>query len=180
MFILTNPFFWAFLGMFGLVVGIALVSGIKLGQNSLLGLTTIIVCDTSRILLVLPFCPQPRFEMGGWNWVLGGIILGIAMIFAVPALSTNWRTAPDSGTVLKTDGIYRIVRNPIYLADILFSLGFAVMFRSFIGIALTPVWWAAYLCIVLVEETSLERALGQAYLDYKQKVKGRIIPGLPV
>jgi len=180
MFILTNPFFWAFLGMFGLLVGIALVSGIKLGQNSLLGLTTIIVCDTSRILLVLPFCSQPRFEMDGWNWVFGGIILGIAMIFALPALSINWRTAPDSGTVLKTNGIYGIVRNPIYLADILFSLGFAVMFRSFIGIALIPVWWAAYLCIVLVEETSLERALGQTYLAYKQQVKGRILPGLPI
>ena len=41
-------------------------------------------------------------------------------------------------------------------------------------------WWATYLAIVLVEETSLERALGQRYLDYKQQVKGRIIPGLPI
>ena len=82
--------------------------------------------------------------------------------------------------VLKTTGIYSIVRNPIYLADLLFSLGFAVMFRSIIGIGLIPIWWAAYLAIVLVEETSLERVLGQRYLDYKQQVKGRIIPGLPV
>ena len=54
------------------------------------------------------------------------------------------------------------------------------MFRSIIGIALIPIWWAAYLAIVLVEEASLERALGQRYLDYKQQVKGRIIPGLPI
>jgi len=81
---------------------------------------------------------------------------------------------------LKTTGIYGIVRNPIYLADILFSLGFAVMFRSIIGIALIPIWWTAYLAVVLVEEISLERALGQPYLDYKQQVKGRIIPGLPI
>jgi len=180
MFILTNLFFWAFVGMFGLLIGIAFVSGIKLGQNPVLGLLTIMICDFSRIIIVLPFCPQPRFEIGIWNWILGGIILAMAVVFCVPALSIDWRTAPDSKTVLKTDGIYRIVRNPIYLADLLFSLGFALMFHSIIGIALIPIWWVAYLAIVLVEETSLERALGQRYLDYKQQVKSRIIPGLPI
>ena len=138
------------------------------------------ICDFSRIMLVLPFCSQPRFEIAIWNWIIGGIILAIAVAVCIPALSINWRTAPDSKMVLKTTGIYGIVRNPIYLTDILFSLGFAVMFRSIIGIALLPIWWVAYLAIVLVEETSLERALGQRYLDYKQRVKGRIIPGLPI
>ncbi len=176
----TNPFFWAFVGMFGLLIGTALVSGIKLGRNPLIGFITILVCDSARILLVLPFCLQPRFEIGVWNWVVGGIILAAALVFAVPALSINWRTAPDSNTVLKTKGIYGIVRNPIYLADLLFTLGFAVMFRSIIGIALVPIWWLAFLSLVLVEETSLERALGQRYLEYKVRVKGRIIPGLPV
>jgi protein-S-isoprenylcysteine O-methyltransferase Ste14 len=180
MFILTNLFFWAFVGMFGLLIGIALVSGIKLGQNPILGLITIMVCDLARIILVLPFCPQPRFEIGIWNWIIGGIVLVVAMVFGLPALSIDWRTAPDSKTVLKTTGIYGIVRNPIYLADILFTLGFALMFRSVIGVALVPVWWTAYLAIVLVEEASLERALGQRYLVYRQQVKSRILPGLPI
>ena len=180
MFILTNLFFWAFVGMFGLLWGMAFVSGIKLGQNPLFGVITIMICDVSRIILVLPFCPQPRFETDFWNWITGGIILAIAVILCIPALSIDWRTAPNSKMILKTTGIYGFVRNPIYLADILFSLGFAVLFRSIIGMALIPVWWAAYLAIVLAEETSLERALGQRYRDYKQRVKGRIIPGLPL
>jgi len=180
MFILTNLFFWAFVGMFGLLVGIVLVSGIKLGQNPLLGVFTIMICDISRIILVLPFCPQPRFDSGIWNWIIGGVILAIAMVFGIPALSINWRTAPNKDMVLKTNGIYGIIRNPIYLTDILFTLGFAVMFRSVIGVALVPIWWAAYLALVLVEEASLERVLGQRYLDYKRQVKGRIIPGLPI
>jgi protein-S-isoprenylcysteine O-methyltransferase Ste14 len=37
-----------------------------------------------------------------------------------------------------------------------------------------------FLFLVLIEEISLERTLGQPYLDYKQRVKGRIIPGLPI
>jgi hypothetical protein len=60
MFLLTNLFFWAFVGMFGLLVGIAFVSGIKLGQNTLLGVITIMVCDFSRIILVLPFLHGER------------------------------------------------------------------------------------------------------------------------
>lgn len=180
MFILTNPFFWAFVSMSGLLVGIAMVSGINLGKSAFLGVIVVTVNDLARIILVLPFCLQPRFEIGVWNWIVGGIILAVAVVFGVPALSINWRTAPDSKTALKTDGIYSTVRNPIYLADILFSLGFAVMFRSIIGVVLVPIWWAAFLLIVLVEEASLERALGEPYLDYKQRVKGRIIPGLPI
>lgn len=70
MFVLTNPFFWAFMGMFGLFIGIALVSGIKLGQNALLGFATILVGDSARVVLVLPFCSQPRFEIGIWNWLI--------------------------------------------------------------------------------------------------------------
>jgi hypothetical protein len=56
MLILTDPFFWAFVGMFGLLVGIALVSGTKMEKNAAFGLATILVCDLSRIVLVLPFC----------------------------------------------------------------------------------------------------------------------------
>ena len=35
------------------------------------------------------------------------------------------------------------------------------------------------LCARIIEEESLERALGEPYRAYKQRVRGRIIPGLP-
>ena len=180
MLVFQDPFFWAFVGMFGLLVGTALVSGTKLGTNALLGFAVVMVCDVARVILVLPFCHQPRFDIGVWNWITGGIILAVAVVFAVPALSIKWWAAPDGEMVLKTTGIYGIVRNPIYLADVLSSLGFAIMFRSIVGVALVPLWWAGFLCVVLIEEGSLERTLGQPYLDYKRRVKGRIIPRLPI
>jgi len=43
MFILTKLFPWAFIGMFGLLVSVALVSGIKLGLNTLFGIITIMI-----------------------------------------------------------------------------------------------------------------------------------------
>jgi len=180
MFILQDPFFWAFLGMFGLLAGTAVVSGTKLGRYAPLGFIIVMICDLARVMLVLPLCPQPRFEIGYWNWIVGGIILVVALVFAIPTFSVKWWAAPEENMVLRTTGIYSIVRNPIYLADVLFSLGFAIIFRSIIGIALVPLWWAGFLFLILVEEESLERALGQPYLDYKQRVKGRTIPGLPI
>ncbi len=177
---IQDPFFWAFIGMFGLLAGTAAVSGTKLGRSAPLGFVIVMICDLARVMLVLPFCPQPRFEIGVWNWIVGGIIIAAASVFGVLAFSIKWWSAPDKEMVLKTTGIYGIVRNPIYLADVLFSLGLVVMFRSVIGVALIPLWWAGFLFLVLIEEKSLERTLGQPYLDYKQRVKGRIIPGLPV
>jgi protein-S-isoprenylcysteine O-methyltransferase Ste14 len=47
-------------------------------------------------------------------------------------------------------------------------------------VALVPFWWAGLLSLVLIEEESLERALGQPYLDYRARVRGRIVPGLPI
>jgi protein-S-isoprenylcysteine O-methyltransferase Ste14 len=87
--------------------------------------------------------------------------------FAVPALSLKWWAAPDGNMALKNTRIYGIVRNPIYLADVLFSLGFAITFRSIIGVALIPVWWAGIQVIILTTEESLGRTPGQPYLAYK-------------
>ncbi len=178
--VIDNPFFWAFISMFFLVLGTALVSGIPLGHNPLFGFATVIGNDFSRILMVLPFVSQPRFDFGVWNWILGGLLIAVACGFGVAAFAVKWWKAPDKDVVLQTAGVYGIVRNPIYLCDLVFSLGIAVCFGSFVGVALIPVWWIAFLFIVQMEETSMERELGQKYRDYKNRVRGRIIPGLPV
>jgi protein-S-isoprenylcysteine O-methyltransferase Ste14 len=180
MYVFDNPFFWAFVSMFFLVLGTALVSGIPLGHNALFGFVTVTGNDFARIVMVLPFVDQPRFDLGPWNWILGGILIATACSFGLAAFSVKWWKAPDSGVVLQTARVYGIVRNPIYLCDLVFSLGIAVGFGSAVGVALIPVWWIAFLFIVQMEETSMERELGQAYRDYKCQVRGRIIPGLPV
>ena len=180
MYVYENPFFWAFVSMFGLLVGTAQVSGIPLGRNRIVSFITVMVNDFARILLVLPFCVQPRFDLGIWNWLIAGILIAVAMVFGSAAFSVKWWKAPDREVILQTSGVYGMVRNPIYLTDLLFSLGIAVGFGSIIGVALIPVWWAAFSFVVQMEEQSMERALGQTYLDYKRRVKGRIIPGLPI
>ena len=177
--ILTNPFFWAFISMFGLVGAIIIFSGSKLKENRLFVYTMVTLFDGGKIIMVLPMCSQPRFELHGWNWIVGGAILLIALIVSAPMFKIKPLTAPNKEMNLITTGLYGYTRNPIYLADLLLTIGISFLFQSIIGLLLVPIWWVAILFHILAEEQCLERELGQTYLEYKNKVKGRIIPGLP-
>jgi protein-S-isoprenylcysteine O-methyltransferase Ste14 len=79
-----------------------------------------------------------------------------------------------------TTSFYKYTRNPIYLGEILWCLGWSIIHGSVIGVVLVPIWWAGFLFLTIIEEESLEHALGMNYLNYKKKIKGRIIPGLPI
>ena len=178
---LRDPFFWALLSMFALVISCAVISNKKYGKKAWIGIIIGNVFALGRIFLVLPFCLQPRLEIEGWwHWVIGGLINVIGLYFEGALWSVKPFTAPDEKVKLQTTGLYSIVRNPSYLGEVLWPLGAAIMFRSIIGIALTPLWWGGLLCVAIIEEQSLERELGQPYLEYKKKVRGRIFPGLPI
>ena len=81
---------------------------------------------------------------------------------------------------LKTTGWYGVIRNPIYLCEQLWFIGYCIMFGSIIGLCTVPLWWVAFWVHILAEEKMLEDALGDKYRDYKNKVKGRMLPGLPL
>lgn len=180
MIFLENPFFWAFVSMSALVGASLVASGSNLGRYPLFGVIVVAAFDLGRLILVLPFLPQPRFEGSGWHWLAGGVIFALGLIFCIPSLAIKPFSGPDEKVELKTTGFYGIARNPIYLGEVLWCLGWSIMFRSVTGIALVPFWWAGLLCHVMIEEKSLERELGRPYLEYKERVRGRIIPGLPI
>jgi protein-S-isoprenylcysteine O-methyltransferase Ste14 len=177
--ILNDPFFWALISMFGLVAACSVVGSKKVGRNTGVGVLIVTIFDLGRFLLVLPFCDQPRFEIDGWHGLFGGIIFIVGLIFCLPAFSIKPFNSANEKTEFVTTGFYRIVRNPIYLGEVLWCLGWAILFRSTIGVYLVLLWWAGLLFLIIIEEEHLERALGQPYLEYKQRVRGRIIPGLP-
>nr|NIO06859.1 hypothetical protein [Deltaproteobacteria bacterium] len=93
--IFRDPFFWALVSMFGLVGSGAAVGSKKVGRYPLFGFFIVVVFDLGRVVLVLPFCPQMRFEMSGWHGVVGGIIFTSGLIFCLPAFTIKPFTAPD-------------------------------------------------------------------------------------
>lgn len=114
-----------------------------------------------------PVLPNPvQYVVGASLIALGVIILAIA-VRQFRKAGTNVQTWKPT-TALVTDGLYRLSRNPIYIALSLIYAG--------IGIAADNLWALGLLVPVLVvirygviarEERYLERQFGQEYLSYK-------------
>jgi protein-S-isoprenylcysteine O-methyltransferase Ste14 len=78
---------------------------------------------------------------------------------------------------LVVDGLYAYTRNPMYLGHLIFMLGLAVTFWSWLALALFAghvVWFHRR---VLNDEAGLRARFGAPYADYQARVK-RWIPGL--
>ncbi len=106
--------------------------------------------------------------------LIGGIIMLISRIqlgiFATPVLVI------EEEHRLKTNGIYKFVRHPMYLGGMLMMLGPFFAFRSLISMI---VFMVLYTVLVLKrlqnEELMLQSAFGEDYTLYTKKTK-RLIP----
>jgi len=77
---------------------------------------------------------------------------------------------------LKTDGFFRFVRHPSYLASLVSFLGFGISLNNWFSLAIVVVpVFCAFLIRIGVEERVLLEQFGAAYSDYQGKTK-RIIP----
>ena len=75
-------------------------------------------------------------------------------------------------TALVVDGIYRRTRNPLYLGLSLIYLGLGVAAGSLWAIGLlVPLLWVISVGVVKREERYLERKFGDAYRDYRARVR---------
>jgi len=100
-------------------------------------------------------------------------------------LSGNYRVRHGGGgpgiTVpprrLVTHGLYAYTRNPMYLGHLIFMLGLAVTFRSWLALALFAAHVLWFHRRVVEDEARLRAQFGAPYTDYEGRVK-RWIPGL--
>ena len=76
---------------------------------------------------------------------------------------------------LVKDGLYKHIRNPIYLGEILRNLGFVLIFSSAYGSLIVLLASVFLLFRIELEEKMLVVVFGEEYKEYKRKTK-RIIP----
>lgn len=68
---------------------------------------------------------------------------------------------------LNHEGIYSIVRHPLYLGNYLMWVGIALFtFNLWFALAISLAFWLYYERIMFAEERFLERKFGQTYLDW--------------
>lgn len=76
---------------------------------------------------------------------------------------------------LVKDGLYKNIRHPLYLGEILRNLGFVLIFSSVYGTLIVLLASFFLLFRIEIEEKMLIDVFGEEYKEYKRKTK-RLIP----
>ena|ERR1700730_2215345 len=125
-----------------------------------------------RWVVFLPF--MPASVPAGW---VGGMVFVVALALFAWAIATITRAGSNVPTSMPTTSIvetgpYRFTRNPIYLSMFLGLVGLAMAFDSlWLLVMLVPFSLIIRYGVVAREEAYLERKFGDAYRQYRARVR---------
>lgn len=154
------PEWWA-----GVLFAVALVVGFAAPIAGLLGLRTLGWVDHLPINII------------GLVLAVAGIALTLG---AQLRMGSEWRIGVDETeqTRLVTDGLFDVVRNPIFTAMALTGLGLTLMVPTVLAVtAFVALLVALHLQVRVVEEPYLRVLHGDSYVRYAADT-GRFLPGL--
>jgi protein-S-isoprenylcysteine O-methyltransferase Ste14 len=125
-------------------------------------------------LLALLLLPGAPLWSTAWTTAIGATLAATGLAIASAGLITLGRhivpwVAPRTGAPLRTDGVYRFTRNPIYLGILIGAAGW-VLWRARIELI---VIWALLAAVLItkahVEQRHLVAAYGDEYRDYASR-----------
>ena len=115
----------------------------------------------------------------GWVWIAVGaaLVVSCQWVFILRGRGTP---APfDAPRQVVAAGIYRFVRNPMYLGGFVILVGFGLVERSGAIVIFSALWLLlVHLAVVFLEEPDLRRKFGSSYEHYRQAVP-RWVPRRP-
>jgi len=116
-----------------------------------------------------------------WLADLGGLAVAVGLALTPLAVWENRFATPNvqdqtcAGQQVVQTGVYRLVRHPIYLGNLLLFAGAALWLGSTAACLATSVHLLATLGRIMVEEKDLRAHLSD-YGAYARRVRGRLIP----
>jgi protein-S-isoprenylcysteine O-methyltransferase Ste14 len=138
--------------------------------------------------LLVGFLPAYTDRIGLWTidgdtirWL--GVVLFVAggalRLWPVFVLGRRFSglVAIQSGHTLVTRGVYGVIRHPSYMGLLVNALGWALAFRSGIGVLLTAVLAAPIVARIQAEEALLRSQFGAEYESYCARTS-RLLPGV--
>ncbi|HEU5313646.1 MAG TPA: isoprenylcysteine carboxylmethyltransferase family protein [Candidatus Udaeobacter sp.] len=125
---------------------------------------------------------RTQFDLTSPTQLLGVVCIGVGVallatcIFEFARSGRGTLSPVDAPRHLVVRGLYRYVRNPMYLSVTMIILGEALVVHS---VALAVYWAVWFVCanlfVIVYEEPALRQRFGESYDEYTQKV-GRWIP----
>jgi protein-S-isoprenylcysteine O-methyltransferase Ste14 len=114
-----------------------------------------------------------------WIGVILFALSGVLRLWPVFVLGRRFSglVAIQPGHTLMTDGIYRIIRHPSYLGLLGGSFGWALTFRSGVGLALAALMLIPLIGRISAEEALLREQFGHEYEAYRART-WRLVPGI--
>jgi len=153
-------------------LGLVALSAMLIGQAAHFSFSPAVL---ERVALGSLAAAGVRFWSGVGLFAAGTVLMVVAQL----DLGASWRVGFDTRNRpgLVTDGLYGLVRNPIYLALFVVLVGYLGMIPTWISLLLTIGTFVGIRVQVLDEEAFLTRTYGTAYRDYARRV-GRFLPGV--
>jgi protein-S-isoprenylcysteine O-methyltransferase Ste14 len=108
-------------------------------------------------------------------YVVGGV-LRLAPVFVLRRRFSGL-VAIQEGHELETGGLYRVIRHPSYLGLLALLFGWALVFRSGIGVLVSLLLIPPLVARMNSEEALLESEFGERYADYRRRT-WRLLPFL--
>jgi len=157
-------------------------------RNTDRGSTTFISAAMAVAFVIVPLTPLLNWwgpgRLGGWLPGALGVIIGlVGLVVRHRAFTTLGRfftrtLQQTDQHRLVTDGVYRHLRHPGYLSDVLIFCGAALAMNNWITpAAVVALFIPAYAYRIHTEEAMLTEIFGQAYRDYQRQSK-RLISGI--
>jgi len=107
--------------------------------------------------------------------IISYVVFGIALFITTLSLfnlgSSTTLGIPLQETVFKSNGLYKISRNPMYLGFNLISLSAVIHTLNYFVLALFVYSVIVYHLIILKEEVFLKKRFGEKYSAYYKKVR---------
>lgn len=135
------------------------------------------------------YTPIPLILISLWvaHPTVGTLIAGftVAMtgefirLYGVAYIGTISRTRSYSNGELVNTGPYAVIRNPLYLGNLVLSLGLSLVPGEWwLPVLVLAFFWIQYVPIVAWEEMKLRKIFGDKYAQYCLQTPARFVPAL--
>ena len=164
----------------------------------------IMVAETAVVLFVLIRRPTDKISLKLGDWLLAitatyaplliqpadtpaalhllvplglglAVVGNVVQIAAKMFLRRSFGIAPANRGI-KTDGMYRIVRHPMYAGYLLVHIGILMLMPTMLNLVIYAIGWWAQILRLLAEERLLSE--DPAYQALMEQTRWRLIPGL--